>query len=159
MESIYVKGRDNARTPFQWDSAPHGGFTTGSPWIAVNSNYTSINASQAQADPNSIYHYYRQLISLRKEHDIIVYGDFQMLLPDHDQIMAYVRTLGDQKLLVMMNFFAGEPEWMAEWLTEQGLTSTGSRLLIGNYPVEESSLPDTSFTLRPYEARVYLWND
>lgn len=159
MESIYVKGRDNARTPFQWDSAPHGGFTTGSPWIAVNSNYTSINASQAQADPNSIYHYYRQLISLRKEHDIIVYGDFQMLLPDHDEILAYTRTLCDQKLLVMMNFFAGEPEWMAEWLTEQGLTSTGSRLLIGNYPVEESSLPDTSFTLRPYEARVYLWND
>ncbi|MNO21466.1 Oligo-1,6-glucosidase [compost metagenome] len=159
MESIYAKGRDNARTPFQWDNAPHGGFTTGLPWIAANSNYTTINAAQAQADPNSIFHYYRQLISLRKEHDILVYGDFQMLLPDHDEIVAFTRTLDGQKLLVMLNFFDGEPEWLPEWLTKQGISSSGSRLLIGNYPVESLALPENSFTLQPFEARVYLWKD
>lgn len=127
--------------------------------FAVNPNYTTINAAKEQADPNSIYHYYRQLISLRKEHDIIVYGDFQMLLPDHDEVLAYTRILGEQKLAVMMNFFAGEPEWKPEWLMEQGLTSAGSRLLIGNYPVDDAALPDTAFTLRPYETRVYLWNN
>ncbi|GIO38248.1 alpha-glucosidase [Paenibacillus antibioticophila] len=160
MESIYVKGRDNARTPFQWDHTPHGGFTTGIPWIGVNPNYVTVNALQAQADQNSIYHYYRKLISLRKEHDIIVYGDFQMLIPDHEEIVAYTRTLDRQKLLVILNFFGGEPEWQPAWLAEQGFSRENSRLLIGNYPLDDNGpLPDSPFSLRPYEARVYLWEN
>lgn len=152
MEAIYAKGRDNARTPFQWNDAPHGGFTTGTPWLAVNPNYKTIHASKEQSDPNSIYHYYRQLIRLRQEHDIIVYGDFRMLLPEHDEIVAYTRKLGGQTLLVILNFFDGEPEW----LPQPGIDAAEARLLIGNYPVADGALPGERFALKPYEARVYI---
>ncbi|MGP7819826.1 alpha-amylase family glycosyl hydrolase, partial [Niallia sp. 01092] len=79
MESIYVRGRDNARTPFQWDDSTNAGFTTGTPWINVNPNYTEINAEKAIKDPNSVFQYYKKLIKLRKEHEIIVYGDYELI--------------------------------------------------------------------------------
>ncbi|MRG84753.1 glycoside hydrolase family 13 protein [Salinibacillus xinjiangensis] len=150
MESIYVKGRDNARTPFQWNDQEHAGFTTGEPWMKINSNYPTINAEQAVNDENSVYHYYRQLIQLRKTHEIIVYGDYRLILPEDDQIYAYMRTLSDEKLLVVTNFSdESVPFKLPE---EESFQAKG--LLISNYDVD--GVEDcSSFTMKPYEARVY----
>ena len=93
MAIIRAKSRDNARTPMQWDSAEHAGFTTGAPWMKVNPNYTAINASHDLASPNSIYHYYQKLILLRKKNPIIVYGTYDLILEDHEDIYAFTRSL------------------------------------------------------------------
>jgi oligo-1,6-glucosidase len=150
MESIYVKGRDNARTPMQWDAGPQAGFTSGSPWLKVNPNYTAINVVQAVADPDSIYHYYRKLIQLRKDHPVIVYGSYRLILADHPQIYAFTRILEGECLLVMLNF--SKQAAVFELPAEARVSSAD--LLIANYPVADGedlySLP-----LRPYEARVY----
>ncbi|WP_018393471.1 alpha-glucosidase [Bacillus sp. 37MA] len=151
MESIYAKSRDNTRTPFQWNDQLAAGFTTGEPWIKVNPNYEEVNAEKAVNDENSIYHYYRKLIQLRKQHPIIVYGDYQLILPDHDQIFAYIRTYEKEKLLVITNF-SGKP--VAFQLPENE-EFTPKELLIINYEKElEYNL--RNLTLKPYEARVYL---
>jgi len=150
MQSIYVKGRDNARTPIQWDDSENAGFTTGEPWIKVNPNYKEINAKQAVADPNSVYNYYKQLIKLRKNHEIIVYGEYELILEDHPQIYAYTRSYNGEKLLVVTNFSDQE----VAFTLPENVTFDGQELMISNYDVEESENP-TSFTLRPFEARVY----
>ena len=97
MESIYAKGRDNARTPMQWDDTAHAGFTTGTPWMQVNPNYREINAEAARKDPDSVFHYYRKLIRLRKENPIFAEGDFRLLLEEDENIFAYVRSLADRE--------------------------------------------------------------
>ena len=150
MQSIYVKGRDNARTPIQWDDSENAGFTTGEPWIKVNPNYKEINAKQAVADPNSVYNYYKQLIKLRKNHEIIVYGEYELILEDHPQIYAYTRSYNGEKLLVVTNF----SDQVVAFPMPKDVTFDGHELMISNYDVEESGNP-TSFTLRPFEARVY----
>ena len=104
MHSIYVKGRDNARTPIQWDNSEHAGFTTGTPWLKVNPNYKEINVQQAIADPNSIFQYYRKLIQLRKQNPIMIYGSYELILPDHEQIYSYIRKYEEQILLVILKF-------------------------------------------------------
>lgn len=154
MESIYAKGRDNARTPMQWNAGPQAGFTTGTPWIAVNPNYREINAEQALNDPNSVFHYYRTLIELRKKHDIIVYGDYKLLHEKDEQVYAYMRALGDERLLVILNFYE-EP---AEFRLEEQIGWDSHELLISNYEVPAASGEAEDFrqiALRPYEARVY----
>ena len=153
MESIYVKGRDNARTPFQWDNSEHGGFTAGTPWIQVNPNYTEINARQAVNDENSIYHYYRQLIQLRKEHPIIVHGRYDILVPEDESIYVYTRTLEFQKLLVLLNFTDKEQGFAVP----DELQGKKNEILISNYDAGEGYGSDVS--LRPYEAIVYLIED
>ena len=150
MESIYAKSRDNARTPLQWSDNPQAGFTTGEPWIKVNPNYKEINAKQSVEDPNSIYHYYRKLIQLRKQYPIIVYGDYQLLLPEHEQIFAYFRTYKDQKLLVITNF--SKENILFELPADVEFSS--NNLLISNYEMNDNNI--NKLTLRPYEARVYL---
>ena len=104
MKCLMLRGRDNARTPMQWEDSHQAGFTEGTPWIRVNSNYKEINAKQQLSDPNSIFHYYQKLIRLRKEKPVIVYGVFEALYRDHDQIFAYTRTLEGEKLLTVCNF-------------------------------------------------------
>ncbi|MFC2947805.1 glycoside hydrolase family 13 protein [Virgibacillus sediminis] len=152
MESIYAKGRDNARTPFQWNHTKHGGFTTGEPWIKVNPNYLNINAEQAVEDEQSIFHYYRELIRLRKKHPIIVYGDYQLILPDHEKIYAYMRNYEEQKLLVVCNFSDDE----VEFKLPQEISFTAEESMIGNYGYGEfPSDSYAAFTLKPYEVRVY----
>ncbi len=150
MEMIHTRGRDNARTPFQWDDRPNGGFTGGTPWIKVNPNFTQINAAQALADPDSIFHYYRRLIRLRKEHPIVVYGTYDLILDDHPQIYAFTRHLEDEWLLVILNFTAEAPVFVLP--THTPLQE--KELLIGNYPVDPNEAI-RRLTLRPYEARVY----
>ncbi len=101
---IIARSRDNARTPVQWDASDQAGFTTGTPWIAVNPNYTEINAKAETADPNSVFHYYKKLIALRKENPIMVYGKYEPLMEDSEELFVYTRTLDDQKLLTVCNF-------------------------------------------------------
>ncbi|WP_315906277.1 alpha-glucosidase [Priestia koreensis] len=150
MNSIYVKGRDNARTPIQWDDSENAGFTTGTPWLAVNENYQYINAEHAVQDPHSVYHYYRELIQLRKQHDVIVYGSYELLLPDDEELYVYTRTLGDEKLLVLLNFTGDEKAFMLP----SGISYSQKEVLISNYPVAVDA-PIEQLELKPYEARVY----
>ncbi|MCX7570647.1 alpha-glucosidase [Tumebacillus sp. DT12] len=149
MRAIHIKGRDNARTPMQWDDSSHAGFTTGTPWLAVNPNYTEIHAKAALADPNSVFHYYKRLIELRKEHPILVYGDYTLLLADSEQIYAYVRELEGQRLLVLLNFTAES----VRCELPGDLTDGEKELLIGNYEAAERDWQ--GLELRPYEALVY----
>ncbi|BCG59051.1 glycoside hydrolase family 13 protein [Paenibacillus sp. URB8-2] len=146
MESIYAKGRDNARTPMQWDASANAGFTTGQPWIRVNPNYTEINAAVELENPDSIFHYYRQLIRLRKEHNVIVYGDYKLLFPEDKDLYAYTRTLDGITLLVLCNFYGNAVSFD---LPEE--LAGDKELLISNYSDEPSG-----GSLRPYEARMYL---
>lgn len=150
MESIYVKGRDNARTPVQWDETEHAGFTTGKPWIKVNPNYKEINAKQAVADENSIFHYYRTLIELRKQHEIIVYGNYEIILEDHSELYTYIRTLGDETLLVICNFYGKQPTFELP----ETIRFTNKELIISNYEVDATEAINT-IELKPFEARVY----
>ncbi|OZM57045.1 glucohydrolase [Lottiidibacillus patelloidae] len=147
MEAIYIKGRDNARTPMQWDATEHGGFTTGTPWLKVNPNYKEINVNNALADENSIFYFYQKLIKLRKENDIIVYGSYDLILDDDEKIYAYTRTLGEEKLIVLCNFSNEE----VGFELPDSLSFTTNRKLIGNYSTNELLSP-----LKPYEARAYL---
>ncbi|MBK8460099.1 MAG: alpha-glucosidase [Micropruina sp.] len=103
LASLAVKSRDNARTPVQWDSGPQAGFTTGDPWISVNSNCAEINAEAAVADPESVWHHYRALIGLRHTHAVVVNGDFNLLWPEDPQLFAYQRGLDGQTLTVVAN--------------------------------------------------------
>lgn len=151
MKSIYAKSRDNARTPMQWDDSPQAGFTTGKPWIMVNPNYKEINAMLAVADPNSIYHYYKKLIELRKTYPIVIYGKYDLILAEHEQIAAYTRTLGEEKLLVVTNFSKEQPKFHLP----QGIFYQTYKVLISNYDIDKQE-GISSFKLKPYEARVYL---
>lgn len=95
-----AKSRDNARIPSQWDDGANAGFTTGTQWIMVNPNYTEINAKAEMEDPNSVFHYYKKLLALRKENPVIIYGIYDLLLPESEELYVYTRTVGDEKLLV-----------------------------------------------------------
>lgn len=150
MESIYAKGRDNARTPMQWNKNDHAGFTTGTPWLKLNENYHQINVEEALADPNSIFNYYQQLIRLRRQFDIIKYGTFELLLRDHKEVFAYKRAWENQELIVICNFYGNEVE--IELDTDQ----KEATILISNY--EENPVMNNKIKLRPYEAIVYQLN-
>lgn len=147
---IYAKGRDNARTPMQWSDSPNGGFTKGTPWIGINPNYKEINVEAEQRNPDSVFHYYKKLIQLRKELGVIVYGDYQLLLTDHPNIYAYLRSIEEERVLVILNFF-GEP---AKFEFPQELQGAVRQLLLGNYDAGTDEGKD-SLLLRPYEALVY----
>ena len=145
MKSIYAKTRDNARTPMQWDTTEQAGCTTGKPWMKVNPNYTEINAAEQVDCEDSIFNYYRKLIQLRKELPVLTDGKFTMLDMDHDQIFAYLRDNGEDKLLVVCNFYGNTVDYAVSEKAED------LELLIGNY-TEENMQTDV---LRPYEARIY----
>ncbi len=150
MKMIYFKGRDNARTPMQWNAGPQAGFSSQEPWIKVNPNYREINVLQSQDDPDSILHYYQELIRLRKHNPVMVYGTYDLILAEHEQIYAFTRTLEDERLLVILNFSKDTPLFSlpAEIVCQK------SELIISNYPVTlEEDIQQ--FLLRPYEARVY----
>lgn len=149
MDYIHHIGRDNARTPMQWDDSENAGFTTGTPWLKVNPNYKKINAASQVNDPDSVYNYYKKLIALRKEHEIVVYGDYKLLLPDSEEIYAYTRSLNNENLLVVCNFTDHEVSFEVPEL----FRGDNKTLMIGNYP--DASDCGSVWTLRPYEAKVY----
>lgn len=145
---IAHKSRDNARTPMPWDTSENAGFTTGAPWLALNPNYNKINVADQLKREDSVFHYYQKLIQLRKEYEIIVYGKYELLLPDDEHIFAYVRTLGNQKLLVVCNFSK----------TEQKFDFSGyenAKVLISNY---DGNISEKA-TLKPYSAIALLLDD
>lgn len=145
MQSIYVKGRDNARTPMQWDNSANAGFTQGTPWIRCNPNYTEINAREAMLDKDSIFYYYQKLIQLRKTEDVLTDGKFEMLLGEDESIFAYTRETEKEKLLVLCNFTGEEVSYELPKLWE------GQEVLISNYE-EEGAFG----TLRPYEGKMVI---
>ena len=145
MRSIHAKGRDNARTPMQWNCGEGAGFTDGTPWIRINGNYGEINAERELADPQSVFHYYKRLIHLRKEYPVFVHGSFQLLLEDDPNIFAYVREWEGVRLLVLCNFFGSEIECPLKEMWE------GKSRLLCNYQDAENEE-----ILRPYEARMIL---
>lgn len=158
MRSIHAKGRDNARTPMQWDASANAGFTTGTPWLKLNPNYPDINAAQAVADPDSVFHHYQRLIALRRAHPVLVHGRYELLLPEHSQIYAYTRTLdadgrgsADERWLVVCNFSGDMPVFDLPAETGQGVN--GCDWMLGNYPPCEGDLLH-GVTLRPWEARM-----
>ena len=150
MKCLMLRGRDNARTPMQWEDSHQAGFTVGTPWIRVNSNYKEINAKQQLSDPNSIFHYYQKLIRLRKEKPVIVYGVFEALYRDHDQIFAYTRTLEGEKLLTVCNF----SEHVAEMEIPEEFQKN-AECLITNLGRKDFG---KKVVLKPYEAFVLYRN-
>ncbi|WP_035121014.1 glycoside hydrolase family 13 protein [Cohnella panacarvi] len=151
MASIYAKGRDNARTPIQWDDSEQAGFTTGTPWLAVNPNYLDINVAESLRDPDSIFRYYQRLIRLRKQHPILIYGDYEIVAEDHEQIYAYTRTWQGETWLVLLNFSADEARFE---LPEALQACSEGELTLSNY-ADAHGGPLKGLTLRAYEARVY----
>lgn len=146
MGYIKAVGRDNARTPMQWDASDNGGFTSGTPWLQVNKNYKTINAAAQVNDPDSVFAYYKKLIALRHTNEVMVNGVYDVLIPDHPQIYAYTRTLGDKQLLVLCNDSDTNVAIPAEI---QEKIHAAKNILIQNYKDTDES------TLRPYEAVVY----
>ena len=142
---LLFRSRDNARTPMQWDNSAQAGFTTGTPWISTHPNYTEINAKAETADPDSVFHYYKKLIALRKQNPIIVYGKYELLLKDSEELYVYTRTLDDEKLLVVCNFSETKTHFT---IPEEFIGKTS---LISNM---ENTYDKPEITLRPYEAFV-----
>lgn len=141
MESIYRRGRDNARTPMQWTDGKNAGFTDGTPWLPLNPNYPTVNAQNALSDPDSTFYYYRKLIALRKEYPVFRDGNFTLLDAENEKVFAYVRELDGHKLLVVCNFTAESVEYPVPTAFEN------ARILAANYENAED-------VLRPYEAKM-----
>ena len=142
LRSIYAKGRDNARTPMQWNDEANAGFTTGQPWLPVNPNYTQINAQAALQDPDSVFWYYKRLIELRKSYAVFAQGDFTLLEENHPHLFVYQRCTEKEQMLVVCNFAAQEVPWERpdEWKE--------AKALIANYPQPAQGM------LRPWEAVI-----
>ncbi len=143
------KSRDNSRTPVQWDDSPNAGFTTGEPWIEVAANYPQVNAAAAMADPDSVFHHYRQLIELRKTDPLVTTGRYELLDRDHPAVFAYLRRGEDEALLVVNNFYADSVEWP---LPAQLAEYERRELVIAN--LGEPVFTDGALALRPYESVV-----
>jgi oligo-1,6-glucosidase len=146
LASQKIAARDNGRTPFQWDATANGGFTSGTPWLKVNPNFTSVNAAAEEADPNSCLNYFRKLVHLRKSNPVLIYGKYTLLDKDNPDVYAYTRELDGKKLLVLLNF-KDKPAVAQTWLP-----LSKAKLLLNNYPDAGKR-----GQLRPYEAAVYEW--
>ncbi len=146
VEMMRHRSRDNARTPMQWDDGPNAGFTAGTPWLPVNPNHTAINAAEQVKRPDSVFHYYQKLIALRKELDVIVYGHYELLEPEHPELFVYTRSWENEKLLVVCSWAEHD---LAFRIPEE---FAGSECLIANYPDPQPE----SGVLRPWECFVLL---
>ncbi|KXZ40689.1 trehalose-6-phosphate hydrolase [Alkalithermobacter thermoalcaliphilus JW-YL-7 = DSM 7308] len=151
IKILQAKSRDNSRTPMQWDSSSNAGFTEKEPWISVCKNYKEINAENALKDTDSIFYHYKRLIQLRKEYDVVAYGDFKMILEDHEDIFAYIREYNNEKLLVINNFYGKETKFNLP--LDLDFSDYKVSILISNY--KDSKLDFTKMTLRPFESIVY----
>ena len=146
MDSIYARGRDNARTPIQWTDGENAGFTTGKPWMPINENYKTVNARAALTDPDSVFHYYQKLIELRKNYPIFRDGWFELMDPESEEVFAYTRDTNNAHMIVVCNFTDKTFEWKLPH------NFRGAKKLIGNYP-------DDFVNLRPYEAYICYYED
>jgi len=168
---VRKRSRDNARTPMQWNDTTNAGFSEGEPWIGLNPNYETVNVEDARAESDSVYHYYKEVIALRKSEDVLVYGDYELLYPDHEEIYAYTRTLDaggengnedgsengatdTERVLVVLNFSDETPTFSLP----SGIEYGGTEVLLANYETAADEGVE-SVTLRPWEARVYRLYD
>lgn len=152
MEIIWATARGNSRTPMQWNDGVNSGFTTGTPWLAVNPNYQTINVEAQEEDPDSILNFYKEMIALRKSEDIFVYGTYDLVFEDHQEIYAYTRTLGEKRVLILCNLTNKQTS-----INLEKITVSTDQLLLSNIPVEEhESIQE--LTLKPFEARIYSLN-
>ncbi|WP_100400012.1 glycoside hydrolase family 13 protein [Bacillus sp. FJAT-44742] len=149
MRAIYARGRDNARTPMQWNDSKHAGFTTGVPWLQVNPNYKRINVANSLNDPHSVFYYYKSLIELRKKDETIVHGSYHLLLPDDEEVYAYTRTYKDDMLLIVCNFSSSVQNRSFKELAEKKV----DRILSNEDSKQTYSLENVE--LSPYEAFIY----
>ncbi|CAM2809975.1 glycoside hydrolase family 13 protein [Flavobacterium frigoris] len=136
--------RDNGRTPFQWNNSKNGGFTTAEPWLKVNENYSTLNASSQEKDPNSVLNYFRKMVKLRKDNQVLVYGKYTLIDAKNPNIYAYTRELDGKKLLVMLNFRSKKAKLNSK------ISLKNAKLLIGNYAKHSKGLD-----LKPYEAVIF----
>lgn len=150
MKGIWLSSRDNSRTPMQWSDEPQAGFTTGTPWLGVNPNYKTINVEKQLHDQHSILHFYKKMIKLKKEHEIFTYGTYELLLPDHPQIYAYTRTMGEEKVVILVNL----TDQTANMNEDLPFEVTSSQLLLANLEVNDHDAVK-NISLKPFEARVY----
>jgi oligo-1,6-glucosidase len=150
MTGLAKIGRDNARTPMQWDAGPNGGFTTGVPWLPVNPNHTWLNAETQVTATDSVFAHYRALIELRHQLPILRDGVFTPLLEEDPELWAYTRTIPTEALIVLANCGRNQrvididPEW------------TGARLLLGNLPNTPATIESGTLGLAAWDARIYL---
>ena len=146
MQNLRFGSRDHGRTPMQWDASEHAGFTSGNPWLPVNSNYVDVNTEAELADENSVLNHFKKMTALRKESEVLIYGDYALLLPEHPQVYAYTRSLGDEQFLVMLNF---SKEKVSVTLEELG---NFSELKINNY--SNLNKKANELQLEPYQAVI-----
>ena len=144
---IMARSRDNSRTPMQWNDEVNAGFSETTPWLSVINNYETINVEKNLADENSIYYHYKKLIQLRKQYDVIANGAYEAMLAEHENVYAYRRTLDNEELIVLNNFYGNETEVTLDIKDVNGYTC-----LLSNY--EEQELTN-QLTLRPYESIVF----
>jgi oligo-1,6-glucosidase len=144
LEYIKFSCRDNDRTGMQWDSSSNAGFTTGTPWLVTNRNYKEINVAVQEKDANSCLNYFRKMIQLRKQNEVLIYGKFTMLDKNNPDVFAYTRELNGKKFLVLLNFTAKNAT------VNTGIDISKAKLLITNYTSASSN-----GTLKPYEAVIY----
>lgn len=148
LDSLKKTSRDNDRTPMQWNGAPHGGFTTGTPWMHANPNYPQINVEQEEQAEQSVLRFYRTLTGLRKAHPVMVYGTYRQLLEDDPDLIVYKREYESETWLVLCNFY--DREHPLPQAVKEELAKGKHRLVLANYP-------DAGEVLRPYEARIYSY--
>lgn len=148
LEEVWKTSRDNARTPMQWDDSDNAGFTDGKPWIHVNPSYKDINVKHQLEDENSILNFYKKLIKIKKQNETLMYGKYNLILKDHEQIYAYTRTLDDEKYIIICNLSDNASVYDYEEVLEY------DNLIISNYNVNKH-LPMNKFDLMPWECRLY----
>lgn len=146
MKRLSFESRDNGRTPMQWNDSSHAGFSSGTPWLPVNNNYAEINAAAQDKDPNSALNHFRKMVQLRKSNPVLVHGAYQLLAPEHPEIYAYTRTLGEEKVMVVLNFSAEKQRFQME---------LPGKVLINNYPQVETTKSKDEIILAPYQAIVF----
>ena len=146
MQNLRFGSRDHGRTPMQWDASEHAGFTSGNPWLPLNPNYIDVNTEAELADENSVFNHFKKMTALRKESEVLIYGDYALLLPEHPQVYSYTRSLGDEQFLVMLNF---SKEKVSVALEELG---NFSELKINNYSnlIKQAN----ELQLEPYQAVI-----
>ena len=147
LRDLKFASRDNGRTPMQWDSSRNANFTSGTPWLPVNGNYKTINVTAEEKDQSSVLNHFKKMVQLRKDNAVLVYGKYTLLAPDHEDIYAYTRELGDDRVLVLLNFSDHDSS-----IELAGIGSI-SETLINNF--QEVDKEQSIITLRPYQAIIF----
>jgi oligo-1,6-glucosidase len=145
--NLKFSSRDNGRTPMQWDSTLNAGFSSGTPWLPVNKNYKTINVAEEDADPQSCLNHFRKMVQLRKDNPVLIYGQYDLLIPEHEQIYAYTRELNGEKMLVMLNFSSEVAS------VEIPVSENLETLYINNY--KSVNLKDRVLSMEPYQGIIY----